>query len=30
MLVIVTHSAELAQKCPIQFDLRDTALIRAR
>ena len=30
MLVIVTHSAELAAKCPIQFDLRDTALIRAR
>jgi lipoprotein-releasing system ATP-binding protein len=30
MMVIVTHSAELAQKCPIQFDLRDTALIRAR
>ena len=30
MMVIVTHSAELAAKCPIQFDLRDTALIRAR
>jgi lipoprotein-releasing system ATP-binding protein len=29
MLIIVTHSAELARKCPIQFDLRDTAL-RAR
>jgi lipoprotein-releasing system ATP-binding protein len=30
MLVIVTHSVELARKCPIRFDLRDTTLIRAR
>ena len=30
MLVIVTHSAELAQRCPIRFDLRDTNLVRAR
>jgi lipoprotein-releasing system ATP-binding protein len=30
MLVIVTHSAELAERCPIRFDLRDTKLVRAR
>jgi lipoprotein-releasing system ATP-binding protein len=30
MLVVVTHSAELAQKCPARFDLHDAKLIRAR
>jgi lipoprotein-releasing system ATP-binding protein len=30
MLVVVTHSAELAQKCTIRFELHDTKLIRAR
>ena len=30
MLVVVTHSAELAQKCPVRFELRDANLIRAR
>jgi len=30
ILIIVTHSTELAERCPIRFDLRDTKLIRAR
>ncbi len=30
ILVIVTHSAELAGKCPVRFDLHDTKLVRAR
>jgi lipoprotein-releasing system ATP-binding protein len=30
MLVIVTHSEELAQRCPIRFDLHDSKLARAR
>jgi lipoprotein-releasing system ATP-binding protein len=30
MLIVVTHSAELARKCPVRFELRDTKLIRAR
>jgi lipoprotein-releasing system ATP-binding protein len=30
ILVIVTHSAELAGKCPARFDLHDTKLVRAR
>jgi lipoprotein-releasing system ATP-binding protein len=30
ILIIVTHSAALAEKCPIRFDLRDTRLVRAR
>jgi lipoprotein-releasing system ATP-binding protein len=30
ILIIVTHSTELAEKCPIRFDLRDTKLIRTR
>jgi lipoprotein-releasing system ATP-binding protein len=30
MLIVVTHSAELARKCPVRFELHDTKLIRAR
>jgi molybdate transport system ATP-binding protein len=30
MLVVVTHSVELARKCPARFELHDTKLIRAR
>ena len=30
MLVIVTHSAELAARCPIRFDLHDTKVTRGR
>lgn len=30
ILVIVTHSTELAQMCPVRFDLRDSKLVRAR
>lgn len=30
ILVVVTHSAELARKCPIRFELHDTKLVRAR
>jgi lipoprotein-releasing system ATP-binding protein len=30
ILIIVTHSAALAEKCPIRFDLHDTRLVRAR
>ena len=30
ILVIVTHSAELAGKCPARFDLLDTKLVRVR
>jgi len=30
MLVVVTHSIELARKCPARFELHDTKLIRAR
>ena len=30
ILIIVTHSAELASKCPIRFELTDRRLVRAR
>jgi len=28
ILVIVTHSPQLAERCPIRFELRDTTLVR--